>query len=121
MTPGTSQGMSMVRREKSEVCRKKRCFFLSLDGNTLIKVILIMILITVKQGYQILRISRNVVSYFHIFSGNRPCVFPFNYYGVSHDSCTLYRADDVDNDKVVLFILLQFSHISMFSPGAPQN
>ena len=54
-TPGTSQGMSTVRTERSEVYRKQRFLFLSSDGNTLIKVIMTITLITVKQGEKILR------------------------------------------------------------------
>ena len=53
MTPGTSQVTSMVKRESSEVYRKKRFLFLSSAGNSLIKVIMIMTSITVKQsGYK---------------------------------------------------------------------
>ena len=28
-------------------------------------------------------------------------MFPFKYYDVSHDMCTFYRSDNVDNDEVV--------------------
>ena len=56
MTPGTSQRISMVKREKLEVYRKKIFSFHNSAGNSLIKVILIIILIPVKQGWQILRI-----------------------------------------------------------------
>ena len=42
----------------------------------------------------------NNLFHFNVSSERRPCVFPFNYYGVSHDRCTLYRADDIDNEKV---------------------
>ena len=38
---------------------------------------------------------------FLIFSDNRACVFPFNYWGVSHDRCSFHRADDMQNDKVI--------------------
>ena len=56
MTPGTSQRISMVKRERLEVYRKKMSSFHNSAGNSLIKVILIIILIPVKQGWQILRI-----------------------------------------------------------------
>ena len=56
MTPGTSQRISMVKRERLEVYRKKIFSFHNSAGNSLIKVILIIILIPVKQGWQILRI-----------------------------------------------------------------
>ena len=28
-------------------------------------------------------------------------MFPFNYWGVSHDRCSFHRADDMENDKVI--------------------
>ena len=49
-TTGTSQRISMVKREKLEVYRKKIFSFHNSAGNSLIKVILIMTSTTVKQG-----------------------------------------------------------------------
>ena len=43
--------------------------------------------------------------HFNIFSGNRPCVFPFNYYGVSYEMCTFYQVDNLDNEKVVNILM----------------
>ena len=45
-------------------------------------------------------------------------MFPFNYYGVDHDQCTFYRADDIDNDKVVKLTIYNTCHPCMFSLGA---
>ena len=41
-------------------------------------------------------------------------MFPFNYYGVSHDKCTFYRADDFDNDKVEnidIIVIVSYLHV----------
>ena len=51
---------------------------------------------------------------FDIFSDNRPCVFPFNYWGVDHDQCTSYRADDINNEKVVKLTIYNLCHPCMF-------
>ena len=50
MALGTSQRIFMVKREKLEVYRKKIFSFHNSAGNSLIKVILIITLIHVKQG-----------------------------------------------------------------------
>ena len=50
---------------------------------------------------EILENLENNLFHFNIVSERRPGVFPFNYNGVSHDMCTFYQADNVDNDEVV--------------------
>ena len=69
MTPGTSQGMSMVRTERSEAYRKKRFLFLSSDGNTLIKVTMT---ITLKRKQEV-----RAFSHATLFQDN---VHLFNFY-----------------------------------------
>ena len=42
-------------------------------------------------------------------------MFPFNYLGVSHDKCTFYHVDDIENEKVENiyfdFIIVQSLHV----------
>ena len=76
----------------------------------MIQVILITTLITVKQGVNFIENVKLENGIFDIFSDNRPCVFPFNYWGVDHDQCTVYKVDEMDNEKVVKFTIYNSCH-----------
>ena len=90
----------MVKTDSSDVSRQM-FLFLSTVGNFLTIFILRENSVIVKQGEKN-KISKLDVHVFNlIFSDNRACVFPFNYWGVSHDRCSFHRADDMKNDEVL--------------------
>ena len=126
MVFGISPTVKMRTMGTSKACLRKNYLFLRLAGVTMIMDISKGQTLTTagQSGSQSWKLNLFLHLYISNYSGpdpNKPCVFPFNYYGAKNEKCLESRFDVDGPVDVSEHIFTKKENKNLCSPGVQQN